>query len=209
MIKMNSTRSGIRIRAFNALALVVLLLVCCGCRKYKGNSESSRVTPDGKEWAEEIQLEGVDNFYKISDDLYRGAQPTEEGFRRLREMGIRTIVSLRSFHSDKDDIGDLDLNYHRISAKAYHPEDKELVEFLEIVSENSNKPVFIHCMQGSDRTGLMAATYRVAIQDWPKDDALDEMANGGFGHHKMFKLLQKYFREVNIEEIKLTANVGE
>jgi hypothetical protein len=32
-------------------------------------------------WAKKIELSGVSNLHKVSDDLYRGAQPTEEGMK--------------------------------------------------------------------------------------------------------------------------------
>src|SRR5256885_1649694 len=45
---------------------------------------------------------GVPNFARVSDVLYRGAQPTHEGFLELKKLGVRTVVSLRQMHSDRD-----------------------------------------------------------------------------------------------------------
>ena len=41
------------------------------------------------------QPEGVGNFQKVDDHVYRGAQPTEQGFKNLAQLGIKTIVDLR------------------------------------------------------------------------------------------------------------------
>ena len=60
-------------------------------------------------WAQPIVMEGVPNLHRVSDALYRSAQPTAAGMRHLRKMGVKTIVSLRSFHSDRDEIGDTGL----------------------------------------------------------------------------------------------------
>ncbi len=57
-------------------------------------------------WAKPVRMEGVPNFHKVSDTLYRSAQPSAEGVRNLKVMEIETLVNLRSFHSDRDDIGD-------------------------------------------------------------------------------------------------------
>ncbi|MHC4789024.1 MAG: protein-tyrosine phosphatase family protein, partial [Planctomycetota bacterium] len=72
-------------------------------------------------WAAPIEEPGLPNLHKVSDTLYRGAQPSAEGFRRLHEMGIETVVNLRSFHSDRDEMGHLALGYEHITMKAWHP----------------------------------------------------------------------------------------
>ncbi len=85
-------------------------------------------------WATPIKLEGVPNFNKVSDILYRSAQPTSEGMKNLKLMGIKTIVNLRSFHSNKDEIGKIKLNREHIYMKTWHPEEKEIVRFLKIIT---------------------------------------------------------------------------
>src|ERR1700730_5986665 len=40
-------------------------------------------------------LEGVGNFQKVDDHVYRGAQPTQEGFSNLSKLGIQTVIDLR------------------------------------------------------------------------------------------------------------------
>ena len=102
-----------------------------------------------------MQAAGLPNLNRITDTLYRGAQPDEEGFRTLEAMGVKTVVNLRSFHSDRDEMGDLedDFDYEHITMKAWHPEDKEVVRFLRIVTDPERRPVFFHCKHGADRTG--------------------------------------------------------
>ena len=56
---------------------------------------------DEKKWAVAVKKPGLPNLYKISDQLYRGAQPEDEGFAELKKMGIKTVINLRSFHSDR------------------------------------------------------------------------------------------------------------
>ena len=50
--------------------------------------------------AEPVQVEGVENSYKISDELYRSAQPDREGFTALQKLGIRSVLNLREYHKD-------------------------------------------------------------------------------------------------------------
>ena len=141
-------------------------------------------------------------WVKVSDDLYRGAQPTREGFAELKKLGIKTIVNLRSFHSDRDQMAGRDFIYKHIFMKPWHPEEEEIIRFLDIVTDETNLPVFVHCQHGADRTGTMSAVYRVFVQGWDKEDAIKEMTNGGFGFHSVWWSLVKYLKEMEVEKIR-------
>ncbi|MHC4109819.1 MAG: fused DSP-PTPase phosphatase/NAD kinase-like protein [Planctomycetota bacterium] len=155
-----------------------------------------------RQWAQRLEVPGVENLHKVSEMLYRGAQPTKEGMQQLKELGIKTIVNLRSFHSDRGEIGDTGLSYEHIYMKPWHAEDKEVDRFLKIVTDPNHTPAFVHCQRGADRTGTMCAIYRVAVQDWRKDEAIEEMTKGGFGFYTKWQNLIDYIRELDIEEIK-------
>jgi protein tyrosine phosphatase (PTP) superfamily phosphohydrolase (DUF442 family) len=162
-----------------------------------------------REWAERLELPGVENLHKVSDFLYRGAQPTKEGMQQLKKLGIKTIVSLRSLHSDRDEIGDTGLSYEHIFMNTWHAEDEDVTRFLKIVTDPNRTPVFVHCQRGADRTGTMCAIYRVAVQNWGKDEAIEEMVKGGFGFLTRWQNLIDYIRELDIEKIKRSAGFNE
>ena len=168
---------------------------------------SSVGTVRTRSWARLMKLAGVENFHKVSDELYRGAQPSDKGMRELEKLGTKTIVNLRSFHSDRGEIKGTDLAYEHIYMKAWHAEDKEVVRFLKIVSDKEHTPVFVHCMHGADRTGTMCAIYRIAIQGWSKAEAIEEMTKGGFGFHSVWENLPEYLEELDIEEMKRQAGL--
>ena len=162
-----------------------------------------------RQWAQLLEVPGVENLHKVSDFLYRGAQPTKEGMKHLKEIGIKTIVNLRSFHSDRGEIGDTGLSYEHIFMKTWHAEDKEVALFLKIVTDPNRTPAFVHCQRGADRTGTMCAIYRVAVQGWSKEEAITEMTKGGFGFYTGWKNLIEYIRELDIEQIKQSAGLNE
>ncbi|MHC4460117.1 MAG: fused DSP-PTPase phosphatase/NAD kinase-like protein [Planctomycetota bacterium] len=165
------------------------------------------VSPE-RPWAHRLELAGVPNLHKVSDELYRGAQPSGEGMRRLKNLGIKTVVNLRSFHSDRGEIGDTGLAYEHIYMKTWHPEDKEAVRFLQIVSDTDRTPVFVHCKRGADRTGTMCAIYRVAIQGWSKSEAIEEMTKGGFRFYSGWQNLINYVLKLDVDEIKHRAGLN-
>jgi protein tyrosine/serine phosphatase len=127
--------------------------------------------------------------------------------KNLKAMGIETIVNLRSFHSDRDEIGDTGSAYEHIYMKAWHPEEKETVRFLQIVTNPKRSPVLVHCQHGADRTGTMCALYRVAVQSWSKEEALKEMVQGGFGFHGIWEDLIQWIDRLDIEKIKKRAGI--
>jgi len=158
-------------------------------------------------WAKPIQMEGLPNLHKVSETLYRSAQPSAAGIRNLKAAGIGTIVDLRSFHSDRDEIGETGLAYEHIAIKAWHPEEEDAVRFLQIVTNPKRSPILVHCQHGADRTGSMCALYRVAVQGWSKEEALREMTQGGFGFHGIWENLIQWMNGLDIDGIKKKAGI--
>ncbi|MCP4377988.1 MAG: dual specificity protein phosphatase family protein, partial [bacterium] len=182
------------------LLLVLMSLIAVGgcgrcCPDSVDDSDQGQIsgTTPVSGWAEPLTCEGVGNFYRVSPTLYRGEQPTKEGMENLSKMGIKMIVSLREYHGDSRLIGDLPLKYKRLKFNSWRPKDEQVSEFLKLVSDPENQPVFVHCLHGADRTGMMCAACRVAFDGWSKPEAIDEWTRGGFGFHKIFKDLVRYF----------------
>lgn len=182
-----------------SITALVLLNVVYGAEISTGNPPAH--------WAKPIQMKGVPNLHKVSDTLYRSAQPSAEGIANLKVMGIETIINLRSFHSDRDEIGSSGIAYEHIYMKAWHPEEEEAVRFLQIVTNPKRTPVLVHCQHGADRTGTMCALYRVAVQSWKKEEALHEMTQGGFGFHEIWNNIPNWFENLDIETIKKKAGI--
>ncbi len=147
---------------------------------------------------------GLPNLHRITDTLYRGAQPTEVGFAELRKMGVKTVINLRAFHSDLDEFrrAGVEFNYVPISFKAWHPEKEDVVKFLAVVRDPANFPIFFHCQHGADRTGMMSAIYRMVVQGWSNDDALTEMTDGGYGFHSIWRNLERYVRKFDASKYR-------
>jgi len=142
---------------------------------------------------------GVKNFAKVSEILYRGEQPTAEGFGELKKMGIKTVVCLRAFHGDSATLKGTGLRYVHLNCKAWHPEEEDVAAFLKILRDPQNQPVFVHCMHGSDRTGMMVASYRMLEQKWSSAEATAELKN--FGFHEMWDDIAKYIKNFDAERV--------
>ncbi len=159
--------------------------------------------------ADLIQIEGVPNFHKISEDLYRSGQPTAKGLRNLKDLGIRTVIDLRWLNSERNAATDSGLEYEHIHMTVLTPEESDAVKFLQIVTDKKRTPVLVHCQYGADRTGILCAIYRIAIQGWTKEKALKEMIEGGFGFHGIWGNLVQWVKKLDIEKIREKAGITE
>jgi protein tyrosine phosphatase (PTP) superfamily phosphohydrolase (DUF442 family) len=150
---------------------------------------------------------GLPNLRKVSDGLYCGAQPTAKGLERLPELGIKSVVNLRTGNAAIPAHEQIALRHYFIPMSVWNPRDEQVIEFLHLVNDQENLPMFIHCQHGSDRTGLLCAMYRVAVQGWSKDQAIDEMTRGGFGFNSLCAGLVDYINDANVEELKRHAGM--
>ena len=178
-----------------------IFLVITGCSD-TSQEESSKPVARDPNWAVAVEMEGVPNLHKVSAQLYRSAQPTATGMKNLKTMGVKTILNLRSFHSDRDEIKDLDLGYEHLTMKAWHPEKKEVAAFLRIVSDPNKLPVLVHCQHGADRTGTLCAIYRIVVQGWSKEKAIQEMTDGDYGFHRVWKNLPVWIENLDTEKMQ-------
>lgn len=152
------------------------------------------------EWAQPLTVVGMKNFYRIDAKLYRSAQPDEAGFAEIKRLGITTVLNLRDFRSD-DEAEGLGLNLQRIEMEAGKITVPELIAALRIIRAAAG-PVLIHCWHGSDRTGTVAAIYRMVMQGWSAEAAIDELVNGGYGYHALYDNIPALLRQVDVTAIR-------
>jgi len=182
-------------------ALIALLALGWGI----GAAETNRVSQAAavhRAWAERIERPGIGNLHRISDRLYRGAQPTEEGMAELKKMGIRTVISLRAHHDDEKKVDGTGLKVVRIPIDTWDLKPEHVVRFLRTVQDPKNGPIFVHCKHGADRTGTMCAIYRIVVDGWTREEAIAEMTQGGFGFHKIWKNLVELVRTIDLDAIR-------
>jgi len=189
-----------------SLALLCLPLLACSPRPQVLPQAAAQEPTSAHAWAEALERPGLPNLHRVTPGLYRGAQPTDEGFRELEKLGVKSVLSLRGLHSDEIP-DELPLAYERISFKAWHPEDEDVVHFLRFVADPAHQPVYVHCQWGADRTGMMIAIERIALEGWTKEEAITEMTQGGFGFHEEWQNLIRYVRELDVERLAREAGL--
>jgi tyrosine-protein phosphatase SIW14 len=145
-------------------------------------------------------IPGVPNFAEVSPTLYRGGQPTRAGFAELKRRGVKTVISLRHLHNDRELLEGLGMRYVDLGFKPTDPNDRLVAQFLEVVLDPANQPVFVHCKAGADRTGALVAVYRVVVQGWPMSEAVRELPL--FGFHGVWTSLEDYLVKLDPQAVK-------
>ena len=135
-------------------------------RQSRGNKSTSKDLP---------------NFSEATGTLYRGGQPTKNGFRILAKRGVNIVVDLRgSRESERKIVTRLGMQYVALPWRCFMPKDIVFAQFLTLVRKNPGKKIFVHCRMGDDRTAMMIASYRMAEEGWSAERAEKEMERNGF-----------------------------
>lgn len=152
--------------------------------------------------AEKLKIAGVPNAGKISEALFRGAQPSAKGLVELKKLGVTTIVDLRGNRGpvarERALAESLGMRFIDIPMNGWSvPANAQVAEFLKLFRQDSTQKIFVHCYFGSDRTGVMVAAYRMVQQNWNADQAVEEMYSFGF-HYHWYPAMQTYVRKFPI-----------
>ena len=119
----------------------------------------------------ESKHEELPNFHRVSERLYRGAQPKRGGIGRLAQLGIKTIVNLRArdirSQTEEQEARAAGLRYFNVPFERLgRPTDEQVERVLSIINAQENQPVLIHCQRDADRTGTIVAVYRIERDGW-------------------------------------------
>jgi len=152
----------------------------------------------------------ISNFSKVDDNYYRGAQPNLQSIEYLKKLGIKTIINLRNENQivdSKEKISVLKngINYVNIPMRPDKPPTQaQINQFFNLTNNSANLPVYVHCLQGKDRTGIMTALYRFNEYNWSFKKTYSEMRK--MGYHIYFYPRQKWFLANYIKTHSRTSN---
>lgn len=138
------------------------------------------------------------NLYRMQPDLYRSALPNAVQQGELQRLKIATVINFYQ-RSDSEWLSDSSIRQIHQPLHADRVDDADVLQALRSIREaQALGPVLIHCKHGQNRTGLIAAMYRIVYQGWSKQQALAEMRGAGFGGQERFEDAERYVREVDL-----------
>jgi protein tyrosine/serine phosphatase len=122
-------------------------------------------------------LPAIDNFDRITPSLYRGSAPCPDEVSALKELGVRTIIDFRMRHSHAEERAaeQAGIEYIHMPLGYWSPSKASIDKALSVLTDPNRGSIYMHCRQGADRTGTIAAIYRIVVQKWSFARAYQEM----------------------------------
>ena len=174
------------------LALVTVLSVAVVTSAQKASDSSSNQTVK------------IKNFGQMDDRFYRGAQPKEQDYKALAQLGIKTIIDLREdteaySKSTAEAQGMTYINIPMIAKK--YPTPESIATFLKTVNDPATGKFYVHCAGGRHRTGAMGAVYRFQFYNWDFEQVYQEMKKYDFytswGHGAFKDFVKDYYTQLH------------
>lgn len=122
----------------------------------------------------------AERFQRVDSNLFRGGEPSLDDLRLLKNLGIKTIISLDGDIGSRIHNAVLSLGFKHIILPLTDGNGNNLEKLPILVNSISDK-TYVHCRYGKDRTGLFVALYRVLKNGWSREMALKEAYNIGMG----------------------------
>lgn len=126
----------------------------------------------------------IDNFGQVNPHYFRGAQPKGRDFDDLAKLGVKLVIDLAA-EGDSNERASAEragMKFVRIPMTTdARPSQAAIDQFLSLVNDQANQPVYVHCIGGRHRTGVMTAVYRMTEEGWNADRAFSEMKQYKFG----------------------------
>lgn len=142
----------------------------------------------------------IDNFARVDDGYYRGAQPGREDYAELARLGVKTVIDLQSDGKEREKslVEQAGMSFYRIPLTTQErPSDSAVKQFLALVNDPARQPVYVHCAGGQHRTGVMTAVYRMTRYGWSEDRAYEEMKQYKFetfiGHPALRSFVHDFY----------------
>jgi len=127
----------------------------------------------------------IGNFGMVNTNYYRGAQPEGHDYSDLAALGVKSVIDLTDndgLASEPAMVKSAGMKSFKIPMSVHVPPTRaQLDEFMKIVNDPQDQPVFVHCVGGRHRTGVMTAAYRMINEGWTGQRAFAEMKNYKFG----------------------------
>lgn len=163
--------------------------------------------PRSAEWAQPVEAKY--NLFQMSPTLYRSALPDRGAVALLEKLKVDTVINFLP-EADSTWLSTPGITQIQLPYRTNHVDDSDVLKALRTIQTAEAKgPVLMHCKHGSDRTGLMAAMYRVVVQGWSKEEALNEMTQGGFGDSTHFKDGVRYMMQADIDKLRTALANGD
>jgi tyrosine-protein phosphatase SIW14 len=199
---------GVRGKIWSAYAVAALVMVA----PVLSTSVQAREIAVGRAAIVDTSKIRIANFGKVDATYYRGEQPEGRDYTDLAALGIKTVIDLQADGDNHDEGGRVEaagMTFYRIPMTTHvAPTREQLAQFLQIVNDPAQQPVYVHCAGGKHRTGVMTAVYRLEQHGWTADQAFREMKQYKFGADFLHPEFKRFVYSYQPQK-QLLAHAGE
>jgi len=168
------------------LSAIVLVLLVCACVLPFASAQEKQDFPN------------IKNFLRINDKICTGGQPSLDDLARLKADGVKAVINLRQpseFNAEEEaaKAKELGLRYFHSPFDGANPKSEAADEFLKVMADPDNRPMFIHCTT-ANRVGGFWMIYRVLKDGWKLEEAEEEAKKVGMRTPAMREFALEYIR---------------
>jgi uncharacterized protein (TIGR01244 family) len=123
---------------------------------------------------------GITNYTKVDAVVACGGATETAALDGLKADGFKSVINLRVATEQGANIAEnqakakaLGLNYFHLPVSGASPDPTVVDQFLAVVSDKTNQPVYIHCAS-ANRVGMVWLVKRVLQDGWPVEKATTE-----------------------------------
>lgn len=142
-----------------------------------------------------IGVEGIENLGIVEPGkIYRSAQPDwENPLFDKNLLGIKTVLNLRE-HSEKEEVEKASIFSVEFPLNVFtNIKISDFDHMVGLINATIHQPILVHCRQGHDRTGVICACYRMAIDGWSYEEAEEEMKS--YGYNELWFILTRSLKQ--------------
>ncbi len=125
-------------------------------------------------------IEDIRNFLPLTENLLSSGMPTAEQMKVVAEAGVKVVVNLAPFESERDLANEgtlvesLGMKYVNIPVNWESPTRKNLEEFFKVMDTNKKDKVLVHCRANYRASGFIAL-FRIKRLGWKPEEALKDL----------------------------------
>jgi uncharacterized protein (TIGR01244 family) len=146
--------------------------------------------------ADPVTPAGIVNFTRVDAAVACGGATEPSALEALAGQGFASVVNLRlaeepGVAQEAGVVAASGMAYHHLPMHPNAPEPATVDQFLEIVADPANQPVYIHCASAS-RVGAVWAIKRVVQDGWSREQAVGEARAIGLRSPVLLDFVHRY-----------------
>jgi|GEM_PF-2564057 len=169
---------------------------------------------------------GIDSYSEPVSGIFRGPRPINQNdYNLLEKLNLKNVVNLqgkdlynklypiikihepgenkKTILKEKEALQSVGIAFYHLPLSSLETmtdeDDKKIDDLLAFMNNEENRPLYVHCEHGKDRTGLIIALYKVKYLNMPIDLAYGEWVKEGHSKKSQIftgKLDNYFFKKV-------------